>query len=75
MLNRRPHSPLTPIPKKQYRIVRDCYRGYEVQAWRWWFPFWFQVRINTHATVEEARAYAKKDATYVVEKIGEIKND
>lgn len=27
----------------EYRIVRDDYAGYEVQARRWWWPFWWQT--------------------------------
>lgn len=41
----------------RYRIVRDNYAGYEVQSWRWWFPFWVQGTTNTHRTVERAKQY------------------
>lgn len=44
----------------RYRIVRDNYAGYEVQVWRWWFPFWVQPTINTHSTVEGAEQWAKQ---------------
>jgi hypothetical protein len=43
---------------KRYRIVRDNYCGYEVQAWRIWFPFWLECGIaNTHVSIERAKAY------------------
>jgi hypothetical protein len=44
----------------KYRIVRDTYAGYEVQAWRWWWPFWMQCGINTHLSVEEAKEWASR---------------
>jgi len=53
--------------KTKYRIVTDKYAGYEVQRWRWWFPFWLQVGVNTHLTVEAARQYIKKSQKKVVE--------
>jgi hypothetical protein len=45
---------------KKYRVVRDNYCGYEVQTWRFWFPFWVQGRVNTHRSIEEAKEYIKK---------------
>jgi hypothetical protein len=54
--------------KKRYRIVTDRYAGYEVQVWRWWFPFWKEVGFcNTHYTLERAREYAKADGSRFVE--------
>lgn len=51
-----------------YRVVTDAYSGYEVQCWRLWFPFWVQAGCtNTHRTIEEARAYAKRHSGMVVE--------
>lgn len=48
---------------KRARIVRDNYAGYEVQVWRWWFPFWLQAwntgPTNTHSTIERAELFAK----------------
>lgn len=41
------------------RIVEDCYAGYEVQVWRWWFPFWLQYGVNTFPSIERARKFAK----------------
>lgn len=47
-----------------YRIVRDEFCGYEVQSWRWWFPFWTQCpgrcgnECNTHVSIERAEAWA-----------------
>lgn len=50
--------------KARYRIVRDGYAGYEVQAWRWWLPFWTQVGFcNTWLSIEQAEAFAKACAT------------
>lgn len=44
----------------KYRIVADKWAGYEVQSWRWWWPFWTQGVINTHPTIEAAEEYAKR---------------
>lgn len=49
--------------KNKYRIVRDSYAGYEVQIWRWWWPFWVMADFcNTHATLEKAREFARRHA-------------
>lgn len=40
--------------RKRYRIVRDGYLGYEVQVWRWYWPFWVQPYTNTHSSIERA---------------------
>lgn len=58
----------------KFRIVRDHYAGYEVQAKRWWWPFWIQCgsrygRTNTHLTVEKAREFIEREKTKVVEVI------
>jgi hypothetical protein len=50
-----------------YRIVTDGYSGYEVQYRTNWWPFWRQCpgrlgSVNTHPSIEDAEAYAKKDA-------------
>jgi hypothetical protein len=50
-----------------YRVVRDEYRGYETQILRLWWPFWVELgglstHINTHYTIEEAEAFARKHA-------------
>lgn len=43
----------------EFRIVRDGFAGYEVQARRWWFPVWIQCGgTNTHKTLEDAEAFA-----------------
>lgn len=55
-----------------YRIVRDHFAGYEVQVWRWWFPFWVQPRTNTHCSVEGARRWAMNHAGHVVERLGSL---
>lgn len=58
----------------RYRIVTDRYRGYEVQSWRWWFPFWIQGTTNTHGTVEAAELYAAELANRgrVVKSLGKL---
>lgn len=49
--------------KARYRIVTDRYAGYEVQVWRWWWPFWVMAGFcNTHSTIEQARAFAHQHA-------------
>lgn len=64
--------------KKHYRVIRDNYCGYEVQAWRWWFPIWIQCwggmsATNTHTSVEAAEDFAKKHAKrFVVKNLGAI---
>lgn len=48
---------------KKIRIVTDSYGGFEVQVWRWWWPFWVQFGgINTHRSLERARLYARRIA-------------
>ncbi len=44
----------------RYRIVKDAYNGFEVQSWRWWFPFWVQPTVNTHSSAAAAREFARK---------------
>jgi hypothetical protein len=57
----------------RFRIVRDKFAGYEVQHKYWWFPFWFQTGCcNTHRTIEDAEAFAQKNAQYVVKDLGVI---
>ncbi len=54
-----------------YRIVRDRFAGYEVQIWRWWWPFWVQAGFsNTHASVERAEEWARNYAQVVVKDLG-----
>jgi hypothetical protein len=48
--------------KTKYRIVTDKYAGYEAQVWRWYWPFWSQMSINTHKTIEQAREYIDRNA-------------
>lgn len=47
---------------KRYRIVRDGFCGYEVQARRWWLPIWLQCwnfgPTNTHTSIERAEEFA-----------------
>lgn len=57
--------------KKEYRIVRDCFLGYEVQVRRWWFPIWVQAGFaNTHSSIEKARAFARALENECVEYLG-----
>lgn len=50
----------------RYRIVTDRWNGFEVQVWRWWWPFWEMPSINTSPSVEAAKTwlteYLKRDA-------------
>ena len=48
----------------RYRIVPDYFLGYEVQAWRWWWPFWSQhgvggKLVNSHKTEADAVLWLK----------------
>lgn len=53
----------------KFRFVRDSYAGYEVQIWRFWFPFWSQVGIvNTHRTIEDAEQFMRQHYLYYDEK-------
>ena len=53
--------------KNKYRIVSDCYAGYEAQVKFWWWPFtWIQLpdpasvtNTNTFSTKEKAEAFIK----------------
>lgn len=60
--------------KKYYRIVRDEWDGYEVQRWRWWFPFWLQCCehgyiSNTHMSVEEAEEFIERHSKPVIKNV------
>lgn len=48
------------IFRTRYRIVTDAYAGYEVQFRYWWIPFYIQYEINTHQSIEAARAFMSK---------------
>jgi hypothetical protein len=56
----------------KYRIVRDKFAGYEVQIWRWYWPFWKQPYVNTHDTVEYAEKWARNHAAVVVKNLGRL---
>ncbi len=57
----------------RYRVVRDNYAGYEVQIWRWWWPFWVPASpCNTHISVERAEEWARGHAGDVVKYLGPI---
>lgn len=44
-----------PIPWwKSYRIVKDRWKGFEVQVRYIWFPFWHELGTNTSSSVEDA---------------------
>jgi len=52
---------------KSYRIVTDVHEGFELQYRTPWWPFWRQClgrtcAVNTHATIEDAEAFARWDA-------------
>lgn len=56
------------LVKKEYRIIKNNYRGYEVQHRYKWFPFiWFQTtgiygfwHINSFMSMSSARNYINK---------------
>ena len=48
--------------KPRFRIVRDCWCGYEAQVLRWYWPFWCEMHeknymCNTHYSLEEAQDF------------------
>ena len=57
------------IFKRQYRIVKDSYSGFEVQKRLWYFPFWFQIKdekgffINTNPNIKQAEKLIEIDKT------------
>lgn len=54
-----------------YRIVEDEFAGYEVQIWRWWWPFWVEANwVNTHSSVERAERWAARHARKTVKYLG-----
>jgi hypothetical protein len=55
-----------------YRIVTDTYSGYEVQIWRWWWPFWVMAGANTHPSLDRAEAWARKYSRGVVRDLGRL---
>ena len=61
--------------KNHYRIVVDNFRGYEVQIWRWWWPFWEEFGHNTFCTVEEAEAWAKSRKQPIVKYLGTLDDE
>lgn len=51
----------------KYRIIRDNYSGFEVQKWRWYFPFWTQLNfVNTNLSIEQAIKRIENDMIVVV---------
>lgn len=62
--------------RPRYRIVRDIYCGYEVQIWRWWFPFWVMAdSCNTFSSIEKAEEFARihsQGEGYVVKELGDL---
>lgn len=54
------------------RIVRDQFCGYEVQVWRWWWPFWIQADFcNTHLSIEAAERWAEAYSKPVVKHLSQ----
>jgi len=43
---------------KKYRIVKDKFCGFEVQCWRFYFPFWAECMEGgiTNTNTTEAKA-------------------
>lgn len=54
------------------RIVTDSFLGYEVQVWRWYWPFWVQADfVNTHSSVDRAEKWAEAySARFVIKYLG-----
>ena len=53
----------------KYRIIRDNYAGFEVQKWRWYFPFWIQLNfVNTNISINQAIKLIENDMIVVVAK-------
>jgi hypothetical protein len=59
--------------KKQYRIVRDRFGGFEAQYKPRWWPFWRQCSqfgpgagVNTHCSLSDAVEFAKWHAAGAV---------
>jgi hypothetical protein len=65
------------LSSAHYRIVTDILGNFEVQTWRWWWPFWTQEQANTHRTMEDAIAYATTLARrgHVVRVLGRLPLD
>jgi hypothetical protein len=59
--------------KPKYRIVKDLYRGYEVQIKRFFFPIWVQAGFsNTFSTIEDAERFAINHANRLVKHLGRL---
>lgn len=57
----------------EYRVVEDNFAGFEVQARRWWWPFWLECDFcNTHPTVEAAERWAERHAQRTVKYLGRL---
>lgn len=53
----------------KYRITRDNYAGFEVQKWRWYYPFWTQLNfVNTNISIDKAIRRIENDMIVVVAK-------
>lgn len=53
----------------KYRIIRDNYAGFEVQKWRWHYPFWTQLNfVNTNISINQAIRRIENDMIVVVAK-------
>lgn len=55
---------------KKYRINRDWFnsRYYQVQCWRWYFPFWTEVRGLLHSENEAKDLIRMLTTTYEAKK-------
>ena len=59
--------------RAHYRIVTDAYAGFEVQVWRWWWPFWVEAGgCNTHSSIERAEKWADEHACGCVKYLGKL---
>ena len=48
-----------------YRVLTYGYyiKRYKVQAWRWWFPFWWTIREGLD-TEQDAAEFIRLHSTY-----------
>ena len=61
--------------KPRYRIVTDAYLGYQVEWWRWYWPFWCMPNVNTFSSLEQAEKWARAHGRGVVKYLGVIDDE
>lgn len=60
--------------KPHYRIVTDPFRGYTLEVWCWFWPFWVDANpYRSFSTLEEAEQFAAGCASIVVKNLGTMK--